>query len=313
MSANRRGGYRYPQVPLVVGRNVIRLVVSNRDGPCLSEGRAEVSVAPAKLKPPPEVELLNRPQGAVKEPEFTAQFVVRSTGSRVRRVELRQESKVLVAVADPRQEADGQDRFEAKGDIGPVVAHEGPNRFRLVAVNDGGEAEEAFIVSHVPIPEWLEIDPPNVLAAAGRIPTDRAGAVGRLRAGGGCPTKGAGAAGIREQCVPAADALLSPGRGEPPGVSRSPSSSTDRRRTWSRWSVRTCGRTRGDGKDSTVDCARPKEQPRTLHLLVVAIGPGRVDVTDKTLALRALKALHAHGAGRRAPEHRLRSGYDAPV
>jgi len=47
----------------------------------------------------------------------------------------------------------------------------------------------------------------------------------------------------------------------------------------------------------TVDCARPKEEPRSLHLLVVAVGPGRADITDKTLAVRALKALHARGAG----------------
>ena len=28
-------------------------------------------------------------------------------------------------------------------------------------MNDGGEAEQAFTVSHVPVPEWLEIDPPK--------------------------------------------------------------------------------------------------------------------------------------------------------
>ena len=81
------------QVPLKPGRNTIRLMVSNRDGPCLKNGVAEISVERAKLQPPPKVELLNRPQGAVKNAEFTAQFDVRSTGSRVQRVELRKAAR----------------------------------------------------------------------------------------------------------------------------------------------------------------------------------------------------------------------------
>src|SRR5207248_124731 len=110
---------------------------------------------------PPRVELVNKPQGAVKEPQFTARFTVRSAGSRVQRVELRQDSRVLAAVADPRQEPDGPDGFVAAGEFGPVALQEGPNRLRLVAVNGGGEAEESFTVSHLPVPEWLEIDEPK--------------------------------------------------------------------------------------------------------------------------------------------------------
>jgi hypothetical protein len=45
-----------------------------------------------------------------------------------------------------------------------------------------------------------------------------------------------------------------------------------------------------------VDCARPRAEPLTLHLLVVAVSPGKAD-TDKALALQALKALQARGAG----------------
>ena len=42
----------------------------------------------------------------------------------------------------------------------------------LVAVNGGGEAEESFTVSHVPVPEWLDrisTDPPE--ARVSRLPT----------------------------------------------------------------------------------------------------------------------------------------------
>ncbi|HEX4592179.1 MAG TPA: hypothetical protein VH120_19755, partial [Gemmataceae bacterium] len=282
------------QVPLVPGRNAIHLIVSNRDGPCLSEGRAEVTVLPVKPKAPPKVELLSPPQGAVKEPEFTARFVVRSTGSRVRRVELRQESKVLAAVADPRQESVGQDNFEAKGDVGPVALAEGPNRFRLVAVNDGGEAQEAFVVSHVPIPEWLEIDPPT-----SSLPQAEFRLTGRVR---WADAKREGdiqrkVQGLRVYVNNAFQQQTPTYR--PVGANRLDFEViVVLNRTKENLVEVVCPDLRpeaGGRQRFTVDCAHPKEEPRTLHLLVVSIGPGRADVTDKTLALRALKALHARG------------------
>src|SRR5205814_7249443 len=69
------------QVPLIAGPNAIKLAVSNRDGPALVESRATVEFTPPKPKSPPRVELVNRPQGAIKEPNFTARFVVGSAGS----------------------------------------------------------------------------------------------------------------------------------------------------------------------------------------------------------------------------------------
>src|SRR5207237_1362217 len=99
-------------------------------------------------------------QGPVKEANFTARFLVRSTGSPIQRVELRQASRVLGAV-DPKNAEERADTFTASGDLGPVALQEGANQFRLVAINGGGEAEELFTVAHLPEPEWLEIDRPN--------------------------------------------------------------------------------------------------------------------------------------------------------
>ena len=56
------------QVPLNPGPNSIKLLISNRDGPALAEGRTTVEFTPPKPKSPPRIELVNRPQGAVKDP-----------------------------------------------------------------------------------------------------------------------------------------------------------------------------------------------------------------------------------------------------
>jgi WD40 repeat protein len=282
-----------PEIALAPGRNTIHLVVSNRDGPCLAAGLAEVTVAPMVVKTPPTVELVNRPQGAAKEPTFTARFVVRSAGSRVRRVELRQDGRVLAAVTDPRQDADGNDRVEAKGELGPVVLAEGPNRYRLVAVNDGGETAEAFTVSHVPVPEWLEIDPPPA-----SLPQAEFKLTGRVR------WAGAATAADVERKVRSLRVYVNSFQQQAPAFRPAGGNRLEfevtvvLNRAKQNLVEVACPDLRPDagGKQQfTVDCASPRDEPRTLHLLVVAVGPGRGDVTDKTLAVRALKALHARG------------------
>jgi WD40 repeat protein len=287
---------RLSEVPITPGRSTVRLVVSNRDGPCLTDSLADVSVLPVKLKAPPKVELANRPQGPVKESKFTARFVIRSAGSRVRRVELRRGSTVLAAATNPRQESDGRDGFEAKGDLGPITLVEGPNRLRLVAVNEGGEAGEAFTVSYVPIPEWLEIDSPNAA-----LPQAEFQLTGRVR------WVGSTSAADIERKVQGLRVYVNNAFQQQTPVYRL--AGTNRmefdvpvvlNRSKENLVEVVCPDLRPDagGKQQfTVDCARPKEEPRSLHLLVVAVGPGRADATDKTLALRALKALHARGAG----------------
>ncbi len=285
-----------PQVALVPGPNAVRLVVSNRDGPALNEGRADVVFTPPKPKPSPRVELVNKPQGAVKEPQFTARFSVRSAGSRVQRVELRQDSRVLAAVADPRQEPDGPDGFTATGEFGPVALQEGPNRLRLVAVNGGGEAEESFTVSHLPVPEWLEIDEPKSPLSVGEFTltgrvswtgADRAAEVERK------------VRGLRVY-VNSAFQQQSP-QFRPAGGNRLEFAVkvvlTQRECNLVEVVCPDLRPEAGGRQRFTVDCDRPLDEPRTLHLLVVDITRVRTDATDKALALRALKALQARGAG----------------
>ncbi|HEY1381231.1 MAG TPA: hypothetical protein VGF55_30810, partial [Gemmataceae bacterium] len=295
------------QVPLAAGPNTIRLAVSNRDGPALTDGRAEVTYTPPKPKPKPRVELINRPMGAVKEPRFTARFIVRSEGSRVERVELRQDSKVLAAAAAdplrgfPGQEKEGPDQFEAAGELGPVTLAEGPNRLRLVAVNGGGEAEEAFTVSHVPIPEWLEIDRP-----AGPLPQADFTLTGRVRWAAGVP------AAEVERKVRGLRVYVNDGFQQqtpeyrPAGANRLEFAvKVVLNRPKENVVEVVCPELRPDAggrQRFTVDCDHPREEPRTLHLLVVSIGSGRADA-DKALAVQALKALQARGgaAGLQSP------------
>jgi WD40 repeat protein len=282
------------QVPLVPGPNEIRVLISNRDGPCLSEGRASIVFTPPKPKPPPKVELVNRPQGAVKDPRFTARFVVRSEGSRVRRVELRQGSRVLAAVADPKQEEDGRDHFEATGDLGPVDLQEGTNRLRLVAANGGGEADESFTVSLVPVPELLEIDRPN-----SPVPQAEFTLTGRVT------WTGATAAAEVERKVQRLRVYVNSGfQQQTPAYRRAGGNRLEFQvkvvlnRPKDNLVEVVCPDLHpeaGGQQRFTVDCANPQEESPTLHLLIVAVGTGRKDTADKALALRALTALQARG------------------
>ena len=299
------------QVPLVPGGNAIRLAVSNLDGPCLADGRADVSFTPPKPKPPPRVEVTNRPQGAVTDTRFTARFAVRSEGSRVGRIELRRDGRV-VATADPRQEQAGPDLFVATGDLGPVPLIEGPNRLEVVAANGGGETAEPFTVAHVPVPEWLEIDRPPSPVPAGEFTL-----TGRVRW-----AESTRATDV-ERKVRRLRVYVNDGFQQQAPVYR-PAGPTGLQfevkvvlnRTKDNVVEVVCPDLRADAggrQRFTVDCAHPREEPRTLHLLVVAIRPGRVDATDKALALQALTALRARGGGPGLRSPVFQPGDDAPV
>jgi hypothetical protein len=283
------------QVPLNVGPNAIKLLVSNRDGPALAEGRTTVVCTPPKPKTPPGVELVNRPQGAVKEPAFTARYAVRSMGSRIQRVELRQDSRVLASVTDPKQDPDGPDAFTAAGEIGPATLQEGTNRLQLVAINGGGEAAESFTVAHVPIPEWLEIDrPSSPLPQADFTLTGRVNWSGATR-----PEE-------IERKLQRLRVYVNSGFQQqtptyrPAGAQRlefSVKAILNRKENLIEVVCPDLRPEAGGQQRFTVSCTQPREEPRTLHLLVVAITPARAEATDKALALRALKALQARGAG----------------
>jgi hypothetical protein len=282
------------QAPLKPGPNTIRLTIANREGPALNEARATVEYTPPKPKPPPRLELVNRPQGPVKDPNFVAHFAVRSESSRVERVELRRDSQVLATLA-PKQDQDGANLFVAAGELGPIVLHEGANRLRLVAINGGGEAIEPFTVVHVPIPEWLEIDRPS-----SPLPQAEFTLTGRVN------WSGAIGADEMERKLQRLRVYVNSGfQQQTPTYRRSGANRID-------FAVKTIlNRSEnlievicpdlhaeaGGQQRFSVRCAQPREEPRTLHLLVVAITPARAESTDKALALRALKALQARGAG----------------
>lgn len=286
------------EIPLIVGPNPIQLVVSNRDGSCLQPGKVNVEYVQPKPKAPPQVDLINRPRGAVKNPQFTARFVVRSNGSRIRAIELRQESRVLMAAKSPNQENDGAGVYVAQGELGPMTLTEGANNLRLVAINDGGESETGFTISYMPIPEWIEIDrpvspqPKASFALTGRVNWAEA----------------VKAADVERKLKGLKVYVNSAYQEQEPTYRRVGENSME-------FSVNValnrakdnvievqCPELRpeaGGRQRFTLDCTQPENEPRTLHLLVVAIRHTERDPTDKQLALRALSALQARGAGDR--------------
>jgi hypothetical protein len=291
-----------PQVSLTPGDNAIRLTVSNQDGPALAEGRTQVAYAPPKPKVAPQVQLTNRPAGAVREPKFTARFVVRSTDGEIRRVELRRGSEVLAHVEKPEQTKDSRGVFEAAGELGPVPLKDGANSFQVVAVNDGGPAQEALTVSHVPVPEWLEIDPPT-----SPLPRAEFTMTGRVTW-----TQSTDAAKVKRKLQRLRIFVNKSFQQQPPvfrpaGPNRLEFSARVVLNKRSKNLVEVvCPDLHveaGGRQEFTVDCAEPQVDPRTLHLLIVSVDGGRGGLSDRDLAARALKALGASADG----EHGLRS------
>jgi hypothetical protein len=285
------------QVALSQGRNTIRLRVSNQDGPSLADGLATVEYNPPKPKRPPVIELVNRPETAVKDPDFTAQFVVRSEGSRIGRVELRDGARVLLTAKDLRQGEVGPGVFQAKGELGPVALREGPNVLRIVAENDGGTAEESFSVSYTPPPDRLEIDEPKSPVPDGKLvltghvswskPTSAAEVKRKLQ-------------GLRVYVNDGLqkEAPVYRDTGRPYRLDFSLPVVLDRPK--GNRVVVDCPGLHADAEGRqqiTVDCARPYVGPRTLHLLIVSVGGDRAEAGDKALALRALNALQARAVG----------------
>jgi hypothetical protein len=240
--------------------------------------------------------VVNRPQGAIKDPSFMARFVIRSAGSRVQRVELRQDARVIATAMDPKQDNDSAENFTASGDLGPAVLQEGANRLRIVAVNAGGEAVESFTVAHMPEPEWLEIDRPS-----SPLPQAEFTLTGRVT------WSSAIQAAAMERKLQKLRVYVNSGFQQQTPVYHAAGANR------LEFSVKTilnrpkenlievvCPDLRpeaGGQQRFTVDCVQPREEPRTLHLLIVAITPARAQSSDKDLALRALKSLQARGAG----------------
>jgi len=288
-----------PRVPLSPGPNDIRLVVSNADGPCLAEGRATVEFKPPKPKLPPRIEVANRPRGAVIDQNFAAQFVVRSPDSRVRRVELRAGSRVVAAVDAPEATADDPAVF--KGALGPVPLADGSNQFQLVAINDGGPATESLTVSHVPVPARLELDIDRLPRP---VPEAEFVLTGRV-----IFTDAINAAEVRRKLSQLRVYVNQGFMQEKPFRIRSAGPNRQE------FDVRVvlnqakgnvievvCPDLHPDAggrQQFVVDCARPRETPRNLHVLIVAVDAVRGANPAKDLAHRALKALNANADGSR--------------
>lgn len=285
-----------PTIALSAGANEIRFSVSNQVGPVLKEAQTTLSYQPPKPKPRAKVDVLNRPQNAVLEPQFKTRFAIQSDGSRIERIELRRGSRVIASLSEPQQEASGQESFRANGEIGPIALHEGADRLTLVAVNGGGESQESFIVCHIPTPEWLEIDKPASPQQQGEITiTGRVNWVGANRAA------------EFERKLLRMRVYVNSGFQQQVPVLRPPRDNSLEfevhvvlNRSKDNLVEVVCPDLRpesGGQQRFSIDCTQPKEEPRTLHLIVVAVHPGRADVADKALAVRALIALQARGPG----------------
>jgi len=278
-----------PELALTPGRNAVRLSVSNADGASLAPGEAEVTYTPPKPPDPPRVELVNPPQGPTSEARYTARFLVRSAGGKVRRVELRRDAEVVAQAADPPQQDAGPDTFLASGELGPVNLREGANRFTLVAVNDGGAGEAAFDVAHMAVPEVLELDRP-----AETVPDAEFALTGRVR------WTGAGREKELEQKLRGLRLYVNGGyQQQKPELRAAGANRIDFRvpvvlnqPTANVLEVDCPGLhpDAGSRQRLTVNCARPRLEPRTLHLLFVAINAPQ---SGRSLATRALDALYA--------------------
>jgi WD40 repeat protein len=284
-----------PQVALSPGANTIRLSVANQVGPALDDGQATLNYQPPKPRSPAKVDVLNRPQNAVLDPQFQTRFAIQSDGSRIERIELRRGATVLKSITDPAQEAVGQENFRANGEIGPVELTEGADRLTLVAINGGGATAESFIVCYIPTPEWLEIDKPKSPQPDGEVTlTGRVNWVGANRA-----------AEFEKKLLNMRVYVNSGFQQQIPTLKPAGDKSMEftvhviLNRPKDNLVEVVCPDLRpesGGQQRFVIDCTQPKEEPRTLHLIVVAVDPARAKVTDKRLALRALQALQASGA-----------------
>lgn len=286
---NGKWTVKIAELALTPGRNSISLSVNNAEGPCLAPGEAEVTFTPPKPPDPPRVELVNHPQGPTSDARFTARYVVRSTGGKVRRVELRRDAQVLAQAADPSQQESGADTYLANGELGPVTLRDGANRLTLVAVNDGGASEAAFDVSYMAVPEWLELDQP-----AATVPNAEFALTGRVR------WTGVGREKELEQKVRSLRLYVNGGyQQQKPELRLAGANRIDFRipavlnqPTSNLLEVECPGLhpDAGSRQRLTVDCAHPRLEPRTLHLLFVAI---HAHQSGRSLATRALDALYA--------------------
>jgi WD40 repeat protein len=150
---------RIPEVPLQQGSNIIRLAVANADGRCLKEGEVTVEFNQAtkeRAKIYPEV-----PQEPVGNARFPLEFRVRSF-TKIKRVELHRAEK-------------GQDQTPEVIDVTNQQSVLGfwelnvthvlqlkpeMNHYRIVAINEGGEAESPVAINFQEPPVSLVVDEP---------------------------------------------------------------------------------------------------------------------------------------------------------
>jgi hypothetical protein len=275
-------------VPLQKGDNTIALAVANRDGRCLEAKALTARFTPMEKKP--DVEIVNKPQGPVKDPSYGLRFLVRSTSDTLTRVELRKEAKVLQSFDPARREKNSAGVFELQGSAAlDRFLKPGLNSFEVVAVNAGGQASDEVVVNYLPPP----VRPVLVKPDSAEVNTPR------LTLQGYIDFQDAGDAARGEDQAQKIRVYVNDFLQRPPTIRPRQGG------TRIEFSVRVVlNRTsnkimmecppelvEGDRKQEfTLVCHNP-QKPATLHLLVVGVG-GKKEDREK-LAAQAFKALQA--------------------
>jgi len=206
---------------------------------------------------------------------------------------------VVASVDTPEPAADDPALF--KGALGPVPLTDGSNQFQVVAINDGGPATESLTVSYVPAPARLELDIDRLPRP---VPEAEFVLTGRV-----IFTDATNAAEVRRKLSQLRVYVNQGFMQEKPFRIRSAGPNRQE------FDVRVvlnqpkgnvvevvCPDLHADvgGRQQfVVDCARPRQTPRNLHVLIVAVDAVRGSDPAKDLAHRALKALNANADGSR--------------
>ncbi|MFN4258134.1 MAG: WD40 repeat domain-containing protein [Gemmataceae bacterium] len=144
------------QVPLEQGDNVLRLLVSNADGPSSQPETLAVRYLPP---PPPKaaVQFLDPQRDVnVDTPTYLVRFRVTSE-SRLRHVELLRGGERLHTASVEDVTKNQMGHYEVEGSV-TVSLQVGANTLRLEALNDGGARATAATISYAPPPVRLVID-----------------------------------------------------------------------------------------------------------------------------------------------------------
>jgi hypothetical protein len=295
-------------------RNDIRLAVSNGDGECLRPAECTVVFLG---RPPkrPEVLILEPGNGNVTDAEVLVRFGVRSA-TPFTRVVLENGASGFVRRFDVTKLKRRADGFLLGEETVPLNA--GLNHIRLVAANDGGETQAVGVVNSLPTPVRLLLDKleaqgggASVAARQGRFagPAPRA----RLWLHGRVVWQKA-----KDRRLKALEWVrvrvngvqqVNPVKLQAPGEKR-PRERPFRvevllnRAAGNRLEVDLPGLPPEDGSPTVyrVDCARPEQEKRYLHVLAVGVGAG----TRDQLRVRVLEALRAKPMGESRREFTLK-------